>query len=64
MLLTTPLVVSVGLSMAIPVSLIVQMFINQQFSSWLYWLGAIIVVSSFLLVNNESHDDKEERALG
>jgi solute carrier family 35 protein F5 len=67
MLLTTPLVVAVGLSMTIPLSLIGQMILSSQYSSALYWVGACIVLLSFLFVNHESKDEevgKEEVELG
>ncbi|KAI4279294.1 MAG: hypothetical protein LQ337_000325 [Flavoplaca oasis] len=54
MLLTSPLVVTVGLSLTIPLSLIGQMILNGQTSSSLYWLGAGIVFLSFLFINYES----------
>ncbi|QSS55314.1 thiamine-repressible mitochondrial transporter THI74 [Histoplasma capsulatum var. duboisii H88] len=53
MLLTTPLVVTVGLSLTIPLSLVAQIVIQGQYSSALYWLGAAIVFFSFLVVNHE-----------
>lgn len=58
MLLTTPLVVTVGLSLTIPLSLIGQMVLQSQYASPLYWVGAAIVVLSFLVVNHEgkAHD--------
>ncbi len=59
MLLTTPLVVTVGLSMTIPLSLIGQIILNTQYSSALYWFGAIIVLLSFLFINHESHEEDE-----
>ncbi|KAI1001487.1 hypothetical protein K3495_g6713 [Podosphaera aphanis] len=58
MLLTTPLVVTVGLSLSIPLSLVGQMILSSQYSSGLYWIGAFVVFFSFLLVNHESQDDK------
>jgi solute carrier family 35 protein F5 len=66
MLLTTPLVVTVGISLTIPLSLIGEMIQYAQFSSWVYWVGAGIVFVSFVFVNHESTDgedegDKEER---
>jgi solute carrier family 35 protein F5 len=64
MLLTTPLVVTVGLSLTIPLSLIGEMIQYSQYSSWVYWLGAAIVFFSFLFINKESSDDeppKEQR---
>ncbi|KAI6383654.1 hypothetical protein MCOR25_000104 [Pyricularia grisea] len=59
MLLTTPLVVTVGLSLTIPLSLIGEMIQYQQFSSWIYWVGAAIVLLSFVFINHESHEDDE-----
>ncbi len=60
MLLTTPLVVTVGLSLNIPLSLIGEMIQYSQYSSWVYWVGAGIVFISFLFVNNESQEDDGE----
>ena len=59
MLLTTPLVVTVGLSMTIPLSLIGQMILSDQYSSALYWVGACVVLLSFLFINHESKDEDE-----
>lgn len=56
MLLTTPLVVTVGLSMTIPLSLVGQIVLQSQYASALYWVGAAIVFLSFLFVNHESHE--------
>lgn len=60
MLLTTPLIVSVGLSLTIPMSLIGQIILSSQSASLLYWAGAAVVVLSFLFINHESHDVGEE----
>jgi len=59
MLLTTPLVVTVGLSLTIPLSLIGEMIQYAQYSSWVYWVGAGIVFISFVFVNHESQEDCE-----
>jgi solute carrier family 35 protein F5 len=59
MLLTTPLVVTVGLSLTIPLSLVGQMFLQSQYASPVYWLGAVIVFLSFLVVNHESKTQEE-----
>ncbi|KAK5630800.1 hypothetical protein RRF57_006515 [Xylaria bambusicola] len=56
MLLTTPLVVTVGLSLNIPLSLVGEMIQYEQYSSFAYWVGAVIVVVSFLFINHESHE--------
>lgn len=57
-LMTSPIVVTVGLSMTIPFSLIGQMILNAQTSSFLYWIGAVMVVLSFLFVNHEEKKDE------
>ncbi|KAI9789531.1 MAG: hypothetical protein M1833_002297 [Piccolia ochrophora] len=60
MLLTSPIVVTVGLSLTIPLSLIGQMVLESQYSSPAYWIGATIVVLSFVIVNRESVADGRE----
>jgi len=59
MLLTTPLVVTVGLSLTIPLSLVGQMVLQSQYASPLYWVGAAIVILSFLVVNQEGKTQDE-----
>lgn len=60
MLLTSPLVVTVGLSLTIPLSLIGEMIQYSQYSSWIYWVGAGIVLISFLFINHESVEEGEK----
>ncbi|KAH8771784.1 hypothetical protein F5883DRAFT_550428 [Diaporthe sp. PMI_573] len=60
MLLTSPLVVTVGLSLTIPLSLIGEMIQYAQYSSWIYWVGAGIVLISFLFINHESAEEGEK----
>lgn len=57
MLLTTPLVVTVGLSLTIPLSLIAQIILSSQYSSAMYWVGAGVVLLSFLFINHETQQD-------
>ncbi|KAL4866345.1 hypothetical protein BDV12DRAFT_173079 [Aspergillus spectabilis] len=56
MLLTSPLVVTVGLSLTIPLSLVGQIFLQGEYATPLYWFGATVVFLSFLFVNHESQD--------
>ncbi len=58
MLLTSPLVVTVGLSLTIPLSLIGQMILRSQYSSPFYWIGAVIVLVSFVFINHESKEEE------
>lgn len=60
MLLTTPLVVTVGLSLTIPLSLIGEMVQYSQYSSWVYWIGAAVVFMSFVFINRESREEEPE----
>lgn len=60
MLLTTPLVVTVGLSLTIPLSLIGEIFQYQQYSSFIYWIGAAVVFVSFVFVNHETKKDDSD----
>lgn len=64
MLLTSPLIVTVGLSLTIPLSLIVQMILHGQYASLIYWFGAALIVASFLFVNHEEVKDEELMASG
>lgn len=64
MLLTTPLVVTVGLSLTIPLSLVGQIVLQNQYASPLYWVGAVIVFLSFLFVNHESREAAPVEAEG
>jgi solute carrier family 35, member F5 len=60
MLLTSPLVVTVGLSLTIPLSLVGQMILDSQFSSPAYWFGAGIVFLSFIVINRESKEEQSQ----
>jgi len=60
MLLTSPLVITVGLSLTIPLSLFGQMILNGQTSSMMYWIGAGVVFLSFVFINYESKVEEEE----
>jgi len=57
-LLTSPIVVTVGLSMTIPLSLIGQQLLNSQTASPLYWVGAAVVVLSFIFVSQEEKSEE------
>jgi solute carrier family 35 protein F5 len=59
MLLTSPLIVTVGLSMTIPLSLIGQIVLDSQYAGVWYWIGAVIVFGSFIFINNEESKDEE-----
>jgi solute carrier family 35 protein F5 len=60
-LLTSPIVVTVGLSMTIPLSLVGQIVLNGQRASALYWVGAVAVVASFVFVSEEEKGEAEDK---
>ena len=62
-LLTSPIVVTVGLSTTIPLSLIGQILLNSQHASYIYWLGACVVLLSFFFVHHEEAKEEEDAAL-
>jgi len=62
-LLTSPIVVTVGLSMTIPLSLVGQILLNGQTSSPLYWVGAVAVILSFVFVSSEEEERSPVEAI-
>lgn len=54
MLLTTPLIVTVGLSLTIPLALFGQILLQQKSPGVLYWVGAALVLIAFIFINRES----------
>lgn len=64
MVLTSPLVVTVGLSLTIPLSLVGELIVQGRSESFVYWIGALIVVGSFVFVDREEvkegHDDDDD----
>lgn len=54
MLLTTPLIVTVGLSLTIPLALFGQILLQQKSPKVLYWVGAALVFIAFIFINRES----------
>lgn len=45
--------------MTIPLSLVGQMWLNDQTSTAVYWVGALVVVGSFVFVNHESKEEEK-----
>lgn len=64
MVFTSPLVVTVGLSLTIPLSLVGEMIIQARFESWVYWVGAMIVVGSFVFVEREEKHEEVTQTAG
>lgn len=59
--MTTPLVVTVGLSLTIPLSLLGEILQYGKYSSLVYWIGALVVFVSFIIVSRESRDEEDNK---
>ena len=51
MLMTSPLIVTMGLSLSIPLALVGDVLIKGQLKNLLYWCGASLVLIGFSIVN-------------
>jgi len=61
MLLTSPLTVTVGLSMTIPVAMVCDFIFNLKWNSPVYIMGAILICASFYMVNKDEQKDNNQR---
>jgi solute carrier family 35 protein F5 len=63
MLMTSPLIVTMGLSLTIPLALLGDIFFKAHLKGLFYWFGAALVLTGFSIVNmqrdEESNDDTE-----
>ncbi|OAG44991.1 hypothetical protein AYO21_00953 [Fonsecaea monophora] len=59
MVLTSPLLVTVGLSLTIPLSLVGEMVLQGHYEGWVYWVGAGVVVGSFLFIDQQEKREEE-----
>ncbi|ANB11511.1 hypothetical protein AWJ20_4328 [Sugiyamaella lignohabitans] len=64
MLMTSPLLVTVGLSATIPLAMVGEMVLNARFATVPYYIGAGLVCWSFFVINRQEQDSalEEERA--
>jgi len=51
MLMTSPLIVTMGLSLSIPLALLGDTLFKHQVKDFVYWCGAILVLVGFTIVN-------------
>merc|ERR1712048_616887 len=59
-LFTSPVVATVGLSMMMPVAMIADEIFRGQRHSALYWMGSLLVMLGFILVNLDFKQQQEE----
>jgi solute carrier family 35, member F5 len=65
MLMTSPLIVTMGLSLSIPLALFGDFLFKGQVKGLYYWLGAILVLVGFSIVNvrrEDNHPDGVEQS--
>lgn len=65
MLMTSPLIVTMGLSLSIPLALLGDFLFKGQLKGLYYWLGALLVLVGFSIVNvpsEDSHSDGVEQS--
>jgi len=60
MLMTSPLIVTMGLSLSIPLALVGDVIFKGHLKSWLYWFGAALVVYGFWIVNGKRDEPPQE----
>lgn len=65
MLMTSPLVVTVGISMSIPLALVGDHFLYSHRANFVFLLGATLVFASFIAINiSYDSDTRKESAVG
>ncbi|ODV86309.1 hypothetical protein CANARDRAFT_27545 [[Candida] arabinofermentans NRRL YB-2248] len=60
MLLTSPLTVTLGLSLTIPLAMIFDLVLKHELNSWVYVFGAVLICISFYIVNKDEQKDEDE----
>jgi solute carrier family 35, member F5 len=60
MLMTSPLIVTMGLSLTIPLALLGNVVFKGQLKDLLYWFGATLVLVGFSMVNSKNNDEEHE----
>ncbi len=50
-LLTSPLIATIGLSLTIPLAMLADFILHNRSFTILYWMGSLLVLSGFVLVN-------------
>lgn len=61
MLMTSPLVVTVGISMSIPLALLGDHLLYSHSASWIFFLGATLVFGSFIAINLDYSEQTKPR---
>ncbi|KAI7895847.1 uncharacterized protein EV154DRAFT_296896 [Mucor mucedo] len=62
MLMTSPLVVTLGISLTIPLALIGDIFFKGLIPSVRYSIGAVLVIAGFLAVNTDAMNEAKEKS--
>ena len=64
MLMTSPLIVTMGLSLSIPLALLGDFVFKGQLKGLFYWFGAFLVLTGFSVVNFKTDDVQKETING
>ena len=56
-----PLVTTLGLSVTIPLGMIVDSFYSDIRFGWLYYVGTVLVIIGFLIVTIRNHRERQEK---
>ena len=56
-----PLVTTLGLSVTIPLGMIVDSFYSDIKFGWLYYVGTVFVIIGFLIVTIRNHKERQEK---
>jgi len=59
MLMTSPLIVTMGLSLSIPLALLGDFIFKGQLKGVFYWFGAIMVLIGFTAVNTSRDESRD-----
>jgi len=62
MLMTSPLIVTMGLSLSIPLALLGDFVLKGQLKGLFYWFGAVLVLTGFWIVNTRRDEGHIEDA--
>ena len=61
MLMTSPLIVTMGLSLSIPLALLGDFMFKGQLKGLFYWCGAGLVLTGFSIVNIRRDEGQSEQ---
>lgn len=52
---------TLGLSLTIPIGMIIDSFYSDIRFGWLYYVGTVFVIAGFVIVTIRNHKEREEK---